>query len=76
MQRTQRMMELQASLLGEDDDAGRRNAPVEEEPFPEPPPYAGPQTPLALAQAARVAEAERVEAERLRQAHVEDGDDE
>lgn len=76
VRRTQRMMELQASLLGEDDDAGRRNAPVEEEPFPEPPPYAGPQTPLALAQAARVAEAERAEAERLRRAHVEDADDE
>lgn len=78
VQRTQRMMELQASLLGEDDDAGRVNALAEreQEPFPEPPPYAGPQTPLALAQAARVAEAERAEAERLRRAHVEDGDDE
>lgn len=72
------MMELQASLLGEDDDVGRRDAPAqrEQEPFPEPPPYAGPQTPLALAQAARVAEAERAEAERLRRAHVEDGEDE
>jgi hypothetical protein len=78
VQRTQRMMELQASLLGEDDDVGRRDAPAEreQEPFPEPPPYAGPQTPLALAQAARVAEAERAEAERLRRAHVEDGEDE
>jgi hypothetical protein len=75
VQRTQRMMELQASLLGEDDDVGRRNEPAEQEPFPEPPPYAGPQTPLALAQAARVAEAERAEAERLRRAHVEDGED-
>jgi hypothetical protein len=84
VQRTQRMMELQASLLGDGDDVGagngsgngRANAPAEPaepnlEPFPEPPAYAGPQTPLAIAQAARVAEAER-----LRRAHVEDGGEE
>jgi hypothetical protein len=68
VQRTQRMMELQATLLGEDGNAGRADAP---EPFPEPPAYAGPMTPDGAAQAARVAEAER-----LRRAHVEDDDDE
>ena len=76
VQRTQRMMELQASLLGEDGNGNGDRAEAAEEPFPEPPPYHGPQTPLAAAQAARIAEAERAEAERLRQAHVEDADDE
>jgi hypothetical protein len=64
------MMELQANLLGEEDDGGRTDAP-REEPFPEPPAYAGPMTPDGAAQAARVAEAER-----LRRAHVEDGGEE
>jgi hypothetical protein len=74
VQRTQRMVELQASLLGGEDDVGGngdgngngngRANELEPEPFPEPPAYAGPQTPLGAAQAARVAEAERLRRER------------
>jgi hypothetical protein len=70
VQRTQRMMELQANLLGEEDHMERADAP-REEPFPEPPAYAGPMTPDGAAQAARVAEAER-----LRRANGEDGGEE
>lgn len=62
VQRTQRMMELQASLLGDEGDVGQADAP--------PPAHTGPQTPDGLAQEARVAEAER-----QRRAHVEDADD-
>jgi hypothetical protein len=65
-QRSQRMMELQAILLAEQDDMGRADADDDL-----PAARTGPQTPDGLAQAARVAEAER-----LRRAHVEDAGDE
>ena len=63
-ERSRRMMELQAMLLAEQDDMGRADDDA-------PPARTGPQTPDGLAQAARVAEAER-----LRRAHVEDAGDE
>jgi len=63
-QRSQRMMELQAVLLAQQDDMDRADDDL-------PAARAGPQTPDGLAQAARVAEAER-----LRRAHVEDAGDE
>jgi hypothetical protein len=65
-QRSQRMMELQAILLAEQDDMGRADGDDDL-----PAARTGPQTPDGLAQAARVAEAER-----LRRAHVEDAGDE
>lgn len=65
MHRTQRMMELQANLLGEEDDFGRGNAGGGDGVVQ--PQH---QTPDGAAQAARVAEAER-----QRRAHVEDADD-
>jgi hypothetical protein len=65
-QRSQRMMELQAILLAEQDNMGRAG---DDDDLP--PARTGPQTPDGLAQAARVAEAER-----LRRAHVEDAGDE
>jgi hypothetical protein len=68
-QRSQRMMELQAILLAEQDNMGGRADDDDDEYVPAP--RAGPQTPDGLAQAARVAEAER-----LRRAHVEDAGDE
>jgi hypothetical protein len=68
-QRSQRMMELQAILLAEQDNIGGRADDDDDEYVPAP--RAGPQTPDGLAQAARVAEAER-----LRRAHVEDAGDE
>jgi hypothetical protein len=61
------MMELQAILLAEQDDMGRANGDDDDLPAT----HTGPQTPDGLAQAARVAEAER-----LRRAHVEDAGDE
>lgn len=64
VQRTQRMMELQASLMGEEQEIDNGGAGGGG-----PPPHA--QTPDGAAQAARVAEAER-----LRRAHVEDAGDE
>ena len=72
-QRSQRMMELQAILLAEQDNMGGRADDDDDDDDDEyvPAPRAGPQTPDGLAQAASVAEAER-----LRRAHVEDAGDE
>lgn len=65
VQRTQRMMELQASLLGEEEAMGRAAGGGGDAGVPQH------QTPDGAAQAARVAEAER-----QRRAHVEDAEDE
>jgi hypothetical protein len=70
-QRSQRMMELQTILLAEQDNMGGRADDDDDDDEYVPAPRAGPQTPDGLAQAARVAEAER-----LRRAHVEDAGDE
>lgn len=68
VQRTQRMMELQASLLGEEEEMGRAAGDDGGGSGGGVPQH---QTPDGAAQAARVAEAER-----QRLAHVEDADDE
>ncbi|KAM0715639.1 hypothetical protein Q7P37_009137 [Cladosporium fusiforme] len=67
MQRTERMMELQENLLGDQDDLGRGGGGGDDDDILPQPHH---QTPDGAAQAARVAEAER-----QRRAHVEDADD-